>query len=362
MTEAAHPKARPGDVRGNYKTREEDMKRIGQKALRAIGVSLLLAGIAGGSEVGVAQTKIKIGSPTINDTIHFWMKQFKKKVEAQSDKVEIELYPASQLGAIPRMIEGLQLGTIEMAVIPPAFLNGVDKRFGVLDAPNMLTGIKQGTRTLNDPEFKKVFWGIAEAKGIKILAISCDTPTDYALKTPVNSPSDFKGLKIRIFGSPMEQAVMNAIGATGVPMPLSEVLPALQRGVIDGNKAAITIFVAFKYYNVAKNLFRPKESMICPMKLVSKRWFDALPEDQQKLIQQAATEANDETVEFSVGFVEKAYDIWKQNGGKISELSPDEQRKFNEMLEPIGAKVVAEDAELKEVYEALKAASERSRK
>lgn len=328
----------------------------------AIGAALAIAAIAGGSSVAAAQTKMKIGSPTINDTIHFWMKQFKQKVEAKTDKIAVQLYPASQLGAIPRMIEGLQLGTIEAAVIPPAFLNGVDKRFGVLDAPNLLTGIKQASRAVNDPEFKKVFWSIGEAKGIKILSIICDTPTDYALKTPVTGLADFKGKKIRIFGSPMEREVMSAIGATGVPMPLSEVLPALQRGVIDGNKAAITIFVAFKYYNVAKHLFRPKESMICPMKMVSKRWFDRLPKDQQALIQQAALDADKETVEFAVGFVEKAYGIWKKNGGSISELTPAQQEKFRELIAPVGPKIAASDPALKEVFDALKAASERSRK
>ena len=328
---------------------------------RTVGAALGLALVCAAAQPAAAQKRIKIGSPTINDSIHFFMKQFKSKIEAKGDKFKVALYPASQLGAIPRMIEGVQLGTIEMAAIPPAFLNGLDKRFGVLDAPNLLTGIEQGSKALNDPEFKKVFWGIGEPKGIKILAIACEIASDYATKKPIKTLADFKGLKIRIFGSPMERAVMDTLGATGVPMPLSEVLPALQRGVIDGNKAAITIFVAFKYYNVAKHIFRPKESMICPLKLASKRWFDALSKDEQQLVQDVATEANAATVKFSVGFAEKAYGIWKKNGGTITELSPEKQAEFRKMLAPIGEKVVAGDPAMKEVYDALKAASERSR-
>lgn len=328
---------------------------------RMIGVSLATVLLAVAAQPSTAQKRIKIGSPTINDSIHYFMKQFKAKIEAKSDKFKVALFPASQLGAIPRMIEGIQLGTIEMAAIPPAFLNGIDKRFGVLDAPNLLTGIEQGSKALNDPEFKKVFWGIGERKGIKILAIACEIASDYATKKPIKTLADFKGLKIRIFGSPMERAVMSSLGATGVPMPLSEVLPALQRGVIDGNKAAITIFVAFKYYNVAKHLFRPKESMICPLKLASKRWFDALPKDQQQLVQQTATEANADTVTWSVGFAKKAYGIWKKNGGTITELSPEKQAEFRKMLAPIGEKVVAGDPAMKKVFDVLKAASERSR-
>src|SRR3984957_12749583 len=79
---------------------------------------------------------MKMALPAINDPSHLFAKNYAAALERDSGgRIKAEIYPASQLGAIPRQIEGTQFGAIQCALIPPEFFVGVDERFEVLAAP-----------------------------------------------------------------------------------------------------------------------------------------------------------------------------------------------------------------------------------
>jgi len=79
---------------------------------------------------------MKFGTATINETQHQFIKFYKDEVEkASNGRIEVQIYPASQLGPIPREIEGVQLGNIQGYIGPVDFFVGVDPRFGVFSAP-----------------------------------------------------------------------------------------------------------------------------------------------------------------------------------------------------------------------------------
>src|SRR5690348_2685517 len=81
---------------------------------------------------------MKIGTATLNDAQHEWMKRFAAAVDQDSKgRIKVEVYPASQLGSIPREIEQTQFGSIQGWVGPPEFLSGVDMRYEVLSAPGL---------------------------------------------------------------------------------------------------------------------------------------------------------------------------------------------------------------------------------
>ena len=83
---------------------------------------------------------MKVTTPTINDGQHLLAKNFAAAVERESGgRIKGEVYPASQLGSIPRQIEGVQFGAIQAAIIPPEFFVGVDERFEVVAAPGLVT-------------------------------------------------------------------------------------------------------------------------------------------------------------------------------------------------------------------------------
>ena len=104
---------------------------------------------------------MKLGTQTLNDSQHEWMKIFARLVETNSKgQIKVELYPASQLGTGPRMIEGTQFGAIQGFVGPPEFLAGVDSRFEVLGSPGLFKDAAHANRTLQEPEFNKAFLAI----------------------------------------------------------------------------------------------------------------------------------------------------------------------------------------------------------
>src|ERR1035437_9499265 len=85
-----------------------------------------------------APVVMKIGTAAINDSQHEWMKIYAGLVEKGSKgRIKVELYPASQLGATPRMIEGTQFGTIQAYVGPPEVFSGIDTRFQILSSPGL---------------------------------------------------------------------------------------------------------------------------------------------------------------------------------------------------------------------------------
>ena len=95
---------------------------------------------------------MKLSTATINDTQHEWLKRFAAMVEKNSGgRIKAEIYPASQLGSIPRQIEGVQFGSIQGWMGPPEFLVGVDERFEAMSAPGLFSSIDQVMKVAQDP-------------------------------------------------------------------------------------------------------------------------------------------------------------------------------------------------------------------
>src|SRR5215475_8816945 len=141
-----------------------------QLASRAGACFLAAALMAGAPDRALAQDRsitIKLASATLNDVQHEWMKRFAVAIEKNTNgRLKGEVFPASQLGAIPRMIEGTQLGSIQIWVGPPEFLVGVDQRFELLSAPGVFRSEQQARETIADAEFSKAFLAVGSNKGL----------------------------------------------------------------------------------------------------------------------------------------------------------------------------------------------------
>ena len=328
------------------------------RTITGVALCLAFAGAAG------AQTAIKIGAPTIRDNNEVWMNTWKAEIEKGSaGRYRVDTYPASQLGSMPRALEGVQLGTIEAYIIIAEFMGGMDKRFGVISVPGMFDDLMHGYRTFQDPEFRKAYWTLGEAKGVKLIGMYCPADTSYVLRTPITKGvADLRNKKIRAFPSPIEKETFAVFGASLAPMDLSEVIPALQAGVIDGSKSGMVVFAPFKYQAAAKNAIRPSETLICPPIIASKAWFDKLPADIQTIVLAAAQTADDKAMEFSLGFNEQAYADWKAGGGELYLLSPSERAEMMKMLAGVGQAALKGDADSLQMYELIKRVAARTRK
>src|SRR5579864_1753645 len=146
----------------------------------AAAASTLVLWLAQAPGAAVAQDKpytMKITLPTLNDPSYFFAKNYAAALEKDSGgRIKTEIYPASQLGAIPRQIEGTQFGAIQCAIIPPEFFVGVDERFEVLAAPGLVTSAAQGHRVAADPAVQKFYLGLGAEKGLHGAAVAYAEP------------------------------------------------------------------------------------------------------------------------------------------------------------------------------------------
>ncbi|MDC0738062.1 TRAP transporter substrate-binding protein [Cognatishimia sp. SS12] len=326
------------------------MKVLGSKGLVALG---FVASMAVASVSYAADFTMKFGTATFNDDQHKFIEMFKEELGHRTDRIEVEIYPQSQLGPIPRQIEGLQFGTQEAFISPVDFYAGVDKRFGVFSAPGMFRNKAHAAQVMSDSEVQAAVDEMAKAKGMLLLGQFAYGNHDYVAKDPITSIESFEGKKIRVNATEMEREAMNRLGATGVPMPLGEVMPALQQGVIDGTRSVITIFIAFKYWDYAKTVTVINDTMLVSVALVSQSWFDGLPEDLQKDVLDAGQAAQArwqaESFEFHAGL----RDVWIENGGNFVELPAADQTEVISRLSTVGADATNGDSVTGPFFELL---------
>jgi len=209
------------------------------------------------------QFTMKLAVPTIGDPNHEFIKRDKAAIEKNSGgRIKADLYPGGQLGQNQQMMEGVQLGSIELFSVPPNFARGVDARFQVTDAAGIFTDIAHGHRSLTDPAFREPFMNAGLAKGVKGISIWMYGGIAYASTKPIRAVSDFKGKKIRILASRLEIALMSQLGASGLPVEYSQVLTALQQGAVDIIRANLVAMGTAKFYTVAKYVTLVEEGYI----------------------------------------------------------------------------------------------------
>ncbi len=302
---------------------------------------------------------LKCALATVNDVQHEWCKRFAARLERRTNgAIKGQVFPANQLGLTPRQIEGVQLGTIEANILPPDFLVGIDPRFQMLTAPFLFTDMDHAYRVINDREFLDKFLALAESKGIKGVSLIPYGPASFLARAPIRTAEDIRGKKIRVLATPIETAMVGALGATGVPMPLGEVLPALQQGAVDGVQSALTVFTTFKYYDVAKYHTNTNHYIITSIGYVSKKWYDGLPPDFQKAVVEEGRADHIALLDWTKNFYNEAVQVWKEKtkDGWI-ELTAEQRAAFRQRMEGVDEKVAQQVPGLKEWLDLLRAKS-----
>jgi TRAP-type C4-dicarboxylate transport system substrate-binding protein len=334
----------------------------GGLGLAAMLLGTVLPGAMSGGAMAQDKSAIvmKLATATLNDAQHEWMKRFAVAVEKNSNgRIKAELYPASQLGAIPRMIEGTQLGSIQIWVGPPEFLIGVDPRFEILSAPGLFQSDAQVVKTITDPEFSKTFLGIGTNKGLIGASLFLTGPMVFDMRAPLRTLADLKGKKVRVLASPFQTEQLARLGATGVPMTLGDVLPALQQGTLDGAMGALPVFTALQYYDSAKYMTETGQAYIMSTAFVSKKWFDGLPPDLQAVVMTTSKQAEADAIPWAIDFLVQQRKVWVEKGGEVISLSPADHAELMAKMSTIGDDIVKTKPELKPLWDMLNAAAKR---
>jgi TRAP-type transport system periplasmic protein len=329
----------------------------------AAGVAMVsFAATLGTARAAEGQTYVmKLGTATINESQHEWCKRFVAMVEKDSGgRIKGEIYPASQLGPIPREIEGVQFGAIQGYVGPPEFLTGIDERYEVVSSPGLVFDMAQEVRMVSDPELQKMMFGFGAEKGLHGVALFVAQPSSVIARNAIRHLADFKGKKLRVLAADMQQEMLKSLGASPVAMTLGDVLPALQQGAIDGSLAAMTIYTTMHFWDAAKYVTEIGQPFIFSMSYISKRWYDGLPKDLQAIVDADALKAAAEVNLWEVDFYGKQRKIFAEHGELIS-LPAAEQAQMMTSLKAVGAAVAKRKPRLQQAYDVFAEVAKRTK-
>ncbi len=323
-----------------------------QIALRAFGALAATAMFAGGA--AAAEFNMKIGLATFKDVQHNWSMWYKDAVEKRSGgRIAVKIFPKSQLGAVPRQIEGVQLGTQQVFVAPTDFFAGIDPRFGVFSIPVLFRDKLHAAKVLQDPGLNKTILGLGGDKGLEVISVFTHSTAHYLGKKPIRRLSDFKGLKLRVNATAAEREKMRRFGASAVPMPLGEVVPALQRGVIDGTMSGAVVYVVFKFDRVAKVLTRTDDTLIISSAVLSQSWLRKLPADLRAMVIEEGHKLQVRATEFSHTNEKFMLELWAKKGGSLITLPDSDLAEIRKRLASVGEDVTKGDPKTHAFYKQI---------
>jgi TRAP-type transport system periplasmic protein len=305
---------------------------------------------------------MKISTPTINDVPDTFARNYGAALEKNSGgRIKVEVYPASQLGSIPRQIEGTQFGAIQCEVVPPDFMVGLDERFEVLAAPGLVDSQQHGQRLAADPTVLNLMLGLGASKGLHGVGLFMAEPSSLASRTAVRHLSDFKGKKIRIFASQFQSVAFERLGATPVAMTLGDVLPALQQGAIDAAVTGIGPVTHMHFIDVVKYDTLTNQPAIFIIVELNRKWYDSLPKDLQQIVEKDAAEQSVAINPFAIDFRKKSEATWTSSGGELITLPANEQAEMMKALSSVGADVSKSKPALAAAYKVVTDAAQRTR-
>jgi tripartite ATP-independent transporter DctP family solute receptor len=219
-------------------------------------------------------------------------REFARRIkEATGGAIDIRVYPGGQLGKGEReLLEGMQMGTIDLAVTATGPISGFSQSMMVLDLPFLFRNYHHVDMVLDGPVGRKLLDDLERArlKGLSFFENGFRNFTNSA--RPLLKPEDFKGLKFRTMENPVHLASVRQLGAQAVPMSWGEVYTSLQTKVIDGQENPVAIIHGYKLNEVQRYLSLTGHFYSPAPLTMSLRRFKSLKTEWQKLFIKTAVE------------------------------------------------------------------------
>ena len=322
--------------------------------------AVVLVAVLFETPVVAADFTMKIGFATMNDIQHQWANWYKEALEARSGgRIAVNLFPRGQLGTIASQIEGLQLGTVEAFTTPADFFAGMDPRFGTFSIPLLFKDTLHAEKVLLDPAMNKEILALGADKGVQVVSVYTFAPAHYFGKQPIRKLDDFKGKKLRVNATAAERAKMRQFGASAVPMDLSEVVPGIQQGVIDGTMSATAVYVNLKFNDIAKVLTEVNDTMIVSVGVVSRPWLAKLPADLRQIVIEEGNKLQARINPQSRVMDESMVKRWREAGGELVKLPDADQARVKQLLSGIGEEVTKDNPSANAFYKRLVATGQK---
>ena len=283
----------------------------------------------------------------LNNTDHpvsFGVQKFAEILAAKSGgKLKVREFPASQLGNEMQMQSALRGGTQEMLSASTTSLASVVKEFGLLDFPFAVSTTAQAEALVGAGPFGQAMIDVLSEKdliGLGYWGLGFRNATNSSRS--IATVEDFAGLKLRVIPNPVFLETFKALKANPVPMNFGELYTALENKTVDGQENPYTVILSNKFYEVQKYVSATNHAFTQNILLVSKKFWDKLSPEEQKMMREAVAETREYQREQTRIQAEKALTELKAKGMTFNEIAPAEYARMQQATKAVAERFSAD--------------------
>ena len=291
---------------------------------------------------------------------HLGLLAFKEYVEEKlGDKYEVQIFPNELLGSAQKAIELTQTGAIDFVVAGTANLETFADVYEIFSMPYLFDSEEVYKSVMQDTEYMENVYASTDEAGFRVVTWYNVGTRNFYGKSPIRTPEDLKGKKIRVQQSPASVEMVKAFGAAAAPMGFGEVYTAIQQGVIDGAENNELALTNNKHGEVAKYYSYNKHQMVPDMLVANLKFLNSLsPEDYQVFKEAAALSTEVEMEEWDKS-IEEAKKIATDEMG-VEFIDVDVEA-FKEKVLPLHESMLQENEKIRDLYDHIQAANEKAK-
>ena len=291
---------------------------------------------------------------------HLGLLAFKEYVEEKlGDKYEVQIFPNELLGSAQKAIELTQTGAIDFVVAGTANLETFADVYEIFSMPYLFDSEEVYKSVMQDTEYMENIYASTDEAGFRVVTWYNAGTRNFYGKSPIRTPEDLKGKKIRVQQSPASVEMVKAFGAAAAPMGFGEVYTAIQQGVIDGAENNELALTNNKHGEVAKYYSYNKHQMVPDMLVANLKFLNSLsPEDYQVYKEAAALSTEVEMTEWDKS-VQEAKRIASEEMG-VEFIDVDVEA-FKEKVLPLHESMLQENEKIRDLYDHIQAANEKAK-
>jgi len=271
------------------------------------------------------------------------MKRFAELLsERTQGRYELKIFHSAQLGDDLQLIEKLREGTLEMTFPSSPALAALDKRFMIFDFPFMFKDEQIAEKVIHG-QFGRKMLDMLDESGFHGLTFAENGFRDMTnSRHEITRLEDFKGLKIRTMQNALHMDTFKVLGAETIPMPFGQIYDALREKKVDGQENPITTIYSSSLYEVQQFLTLSHHVFTPFVLMYSKKLWEGVPLEDQKIIEQAAKEGALYTAEVNRKQMQELLPQLEKRGMSIGRIESDELGKIKEVIKPVFNKYKSE--------------------
>ncbi len=308
------------------------MKTMSKLMTATAVVAMTAAGAASAKELKYAHFQ----AADLSSPKHAAALAFEACVEGKtSGSIDVQIFPASQLGGGSEIMEGLQLGTVQMAAIHDGPISAVYKPFSVLAMPYLFDDQAMAWSVMDGEFGDALAEDMLAQTGIRNFGVADNGVRNFTNNVkPVAEPADMEGLKMRVMTAPVWVTLVESLGASATPVPWPELPGALQQGVVDGQENGVTNIVNASLYQHQKYVSLDGHVFSWHAYLMSDAFFQSLTDDEKSAVEQCVEISKTIHRGMTAAQDANATAILSEKGMEVIPVSPEQKAMFRAAAQP----------------------------